>query len=149
MLRMNKRFPIRKPKPAAPAAPVVESDAKPEYPMRINKYLAMKGHSTRRGADELIAKRAVTINGRRAVLGDKVNQGDDVQVSAKSKPERYEYYAFYKPVGVVTHSPQNGEKGILAYVKRNDLFPIGRLDKESDGLIILTNDGRITDRLLN
>src|ERR1700731_4258750 len=100
-----------------PAIPAKDPSAKPEYPMRINRYLALKGYSTRRGADELIAKRAVTINGRRAVLGDKVSEGDDVRGAAKGKPVRYEYYAFNKPVGVVSHSPQKGEKDIMSVVK--------------------------------
>lgn len=106
------------------------------YPMRINKYLALKKISTRRGADELIANKKVFINGRLAVLGSKISQADKVEV--KGAPEKaYEYFAYNKPIGIETNSP------------RPDLFPIGRLDKNSHGLLILTNDGRITDQLLN
>lgn len=108
------------------------------FPMRINKYLAMKNHSTRRGADELIKKNLVLINGRFAVLGDKVNEDDAVEVRGNKKASSYEYYAFNKPIGMLTEA-----------INISGLFPIGRLDKDSHGLIILTNDGRITDRLLN
>lgn len=118
--------------------------------MRINKYLAHEGIATRRGADELIARGKVLINARVAVLGDKVNKGDKVELRGKSSPNMYLYYAYNKPVGVITHSPQLGEKDIKKSVALSkDVFPIGRLDKDSSGLIILTNDGRITDRLLN
>ena len=121
-----------------------------EYPMRINKYLAREGVATRRGADELVTRGKVLINGRVAVLGEKVNKGDKVELRDKSKPKKFLYYAYNKPVGVITHSPQIGEKDIKKSVALpKDIFPIGRLDKDSSGLIILTNDGRITDRLLN
>jgi 23S rRNA pseudouridine2604 synthase len=116
--------------------------------IRINKYLATQGVSTRRDADKLIEAGKVTINGRRAILGDKVNEGDKVEITKKIK-NNFVYYAYNKPRGVITHSPQMGEKDILTAVGLKGVFPVGRLDKDSDGLIILTNDGRITDRLLN
>lgn len=122
---------------------------KTEWPMRINKYLALKNHSTRRGGDELIKKNLVLINGRYATLGDKVNEGDVVEVRANKKAKEYEYYAYNKPVGMVTLAPTAGQKGITDSINLSGLFPVGRLDKDSHGLIILTNDGRITDRLLN
>lgn len=118
--------------------------------MRINKHLAREGVATRRGADELIARGKVLVNGRVAVLGEKVNEGDKVELRGSSSPKKFLYYAFNKPIGVITHSPQLGEKDIKKSVTLpKDIFPIGRLDKDSSGLIILTNDGRITDRLLN
>jgi 23S rRNA pseudouridine2604 synthase len=124
-----------------------------EYPMRINKYLAHKGVATRRGVDELIDKGVVRINGRVAVRGDKVEKGDEVEVSAKRKVANLQYFAYHKPVGVITHSPQRGEedikKNIAGDPALSDIFPVGRLDKASSGLLILTNDGRVTDRLLN
>jgi 23S rRNA pseudouridine2604 synthase len=120
-----------------------------EFPMRINKYLAQQGHSTRRGADTLIEKGVVFINGKKAVLGDKILETDKVEVRLKEKQPAYIYFAYNKPVGVVTHSPQNGEKDVLQASGLKGVFPIGRLDKDSHGLIILTNDGRITDPLLN
>lgn len=115
--------------------------------MRINKYLAAKKYSTRRGADELIEKGRVLINGRKAVLGDKVKEKDVVEV--KWRQTKYRYFAYYKPRGVITHSPQEGEEDIAAISPIQGVFPIGRLDKDSYGLIILTDDGRITDPLLN
>lgn len=123
-----------------------------EYPIRINKYLALKNISTRRGADELIEKKKVYINGRLATLGSKVDRGDKVEVKGVEE-KKYVYYAYNKPKDVITHSPQGEEEDIMGKVSKKDLpkglFPIGRLDKNSHGLIILTNDGRITDKLLN
>ena len=121
---------------------------KPLYPMRINKYLALKGHSTRRGADELIEKGQVFINGKLAVLGDKINEDDLVNVSFRGKQKPYMYIAYNKPRGIVTHSAQKSEREIKNVFALKDVYPIGRLDKDSHGLIILTNDGRITERLL-
>jgi len=119
------------------------------FPMRINKYLALKNYSTRRGADELIEKKQVLINGRFAVLGDKVTEKDVVEVRKNKKALEYVYFAYHKPAGVVTLAPQAGEKSIKDVIDLKEVFPIGRLDKDSSGLLILTNDGRITDRLLN
>jgi len=120
-----------------------------KYPIRINKYLAYKKICARREADELIIQKKVKINGKIAVLGDKVNENDDVVVADSGK-KKLIYLAFNKPKGVITHSPQKGEaeiKDIINFDKK--VFPVGRLDKNSSGLIILTNDGRLTDRLLN
>ena len=121
--------------------------------MRINKYLASQGYATRRGGDELVANKKVFINGRLAVLGDKVEETDVVEVRTTGKPTTYTYLAYNKPKGVISHSPQEGEDDIRAALKNipeaKNLFPVGRLDKDSHGLIILSDDGRITDRLLN
>ncbi len=122
-------------------------DVKPSFPMRINKYLASKKLCTRREADELITKKLVFINGRPAVLGDKVEETDSVEVKGPQK--KYRYFAYNKPRGVITHSPQGDEESIKDIFPIKNLFPIGRLDKDSYGLIILTDDGRITDGLLN
>jgi 23S rRNA pseudouridine2604 synthase len=125
------------------------------FPMRINKYLAYKNISTRRGADELIKKGLVFINGKRASLGDQVKETDKVDLKGAKKDitKSYVYYAYNKPIGVITHSPQDEEQDIKQKVKKLnvalDVFPVGRLDKNSHGLILLTNDGRITDKLLN
>lgn len=125
--------------------------AKPEpvpvYPMRINKYLALMKYSTRRDADEIIKQGRVTINGRRAVLGDKVLETDIVDVTYR--PKQHRYFAYHKPRGIITHSPQGEEESIAEILPIANVFPIGRLDKDSSGLIILTDDGRITDPLLN
>ena len=118
-----------------------------EYPMRINKFLAHKGLSTRKEADVLIAKGLVIINGKKAVLGQKVAETDSVEVRGKKRT--YRYIAFNKPEGVVTHTPQFGEKSALESANLSGVFPVGRLDKRSSGLLILTDDARVTDRLLN
>ena len=112
----------------------------PEFPMRINQYLAWQKHSTRRGGDELVQKKQVLINGRFAELGDKVNEKDVVEVLKSKKPKSYLYFAYNKPVGETTDTP---------IFLNKDIFPLGRLDKDSHGLMLLTNDGRVTDRLLN
>lgn len=120
-----------------------------QYPIRINKYLAEEKHSTRRGADELIAKGAVTINGRKAKLGEMVHETDTVEVSYRAgQKKKLIYLAYHKPRGVVTHSAAEGDEDIKDVVPVKGVFPVGRLDKDSSGLIILTNDGRITERLL-
>ncbi len=115
--------------------------------MRINKYLALKKYSTRRGADELIEKKQVFINGRLAVLGDKVQEADNVEVKFRGKPTPLFYFVYNKPKGVATHPEGVGEKEVAQYPK--GLFPVGGIDKDSHGLIIVTNDGRLTDRLLS
>ena len=117
--------------------------------MRINKYLAVHNYSTRRGGDDLIIVGKVFINGKRAALGDKVQKNDKVEVRGTTNDKPYRYYAYYKPRGVITHSPQKGEKEIGTISGLKDVFPVGRLDKDSEGLIILTDDGRVTDRLLS
>lgn len=128
-------------------------DQKPLFPMRINKYLAYKGLSTRRGGDALIEKKQVMINGKIAKLGDTVNEKDEVTLKNMGQKKEYHYFAFYKPRGIITHSPQGDEEDITEYLSTikalKGMFPIGRLDKASRGLIILTDDGRITDRLLS
>jgi 16S rRNA U516 pseudouridylate synthase RsuA-like enzyme len=83
---------------------------KPAFPMRINKYLAVQKHSTRRGADDLIKDGKVFINGRLAVLGDKVMEKDVVDVRYRGKQKPYIYIAYNKPKEIVTHSAQKGEK---------------------------------------
>ncbi len=119
------------------------------FPMRINKYLALKKYTTRRGADDLIKEGKVFINGKKAILGDKVEEKDNVEVRFRGKVKPMLYYAYNKPKGIITHSPQEGEKEIRDILKIKGVFPVGRLDKDSHGLIILTNDGRIIDRLLS
>lgn len=116
--------------------------------IRINKYLADKGFTTRRGADILIAEKKVLINGKIAKLGDRV--GADDKVTLKDfENKKYVYYAYYKPKGVATLA-SGQEKSIKDSIEFPEkVFPLGRLDKDSEGLIIMTNDGRLTDKLLN
>jgi len=122
-----------------------------EFPMRINKYLAWRGIATRREADTLVEKGLVLINGSTALLGDKVNEHDTVEVKSRGKHvKEYVYFAYNKPRGDIT--PQRGGEGedeLPEEARSLGLFPVGRLDRDSRGLLILTNDGRITDRLLN
>jgi 23S rRNA pseudouridine2604 synthase len=118
------------------------------FPIRINKYLAEKEICSRREADRLIEEGRVFINGRKAKLGETVNENDEVTTEGELK--ELVYIAYNKPRGVVTSCPQKGETGIRDILKlKIDFFPVGRLDKESRGLLLLSNDGRITDRLLN
>lgn len=120
-------------------------------PVRINKYLADRGTTTRKGADALVAAGKVRINGKLAKLGDKVHEGDRVEVAGAQTS--YAYYAYHKPRGIITHSPGPDERSITDVLppelRALKLFPVGRLDKDSYGLIILTNDGRVTKRMLD
>ena len=92
------------------------------------------------------------INGQTAVLGDKVSEKDKVEVSqsVKDRASKLKYYAYHKPAEIVTHTPEEGQYEIreIFPIKDKTIFPVGRLDKSSRGLIILTNDGRITGKLL-
>lgn len=120
--------------------------------MRLNKFLALAGYATRRGADTLIQEKRVFVNGKLAELGQKVEKTDKVEIKDFS-PKSYRYVLYNKPRGVVTHSPASFETDIVTQIKKDHgltgLFPIGRLDKESEGLILLTDDGRVTERILS
>lgn len=123
-----------------------------KYPVRINHFLALNNFCSRRQADNLIKQKQVRINNRIAVLGDKVNEKDIVKLSAGAQKlsKQYAYIAYNKPAGIETHASNKNQRDINTVLKlKTRLFPIGRLDKDSHGLIILTNDGRITDKLLN
>lgn len=122
------------------------------FPMRLNRYLALRGFATRRKADELIAAGLVRIDGRIAKIGDRVERADqDIVVGKEASLFQKDavYYVYYKPRGIITHSPQGKEKSIGDIVPMKGVFPVGRLDKDSEGLMILTNDGRVTERLLS
>ncbi|MCR4285288.1 MAG: rRNA pseudouridine synthase [Candidatus Kaiserbacteria bacterium] len=123
-----------------------------EFPMRLNRFLALRGFATRRGADKLIENRRVFVNGKPAILGQKVEETDRIEIKDHDT-SGYRYLLYYKPRGIITHSPEGDEIDIVTQIKKDHsivgLFPIGRLDKDSEGLMILTNDGRITERILN
>lgn len=122
-----------------------------DFPMRLNKYLAHQGLASRREADVLIAAGKVKLNGKKALLGFQVNEGDKVEVTGKMKTKVY--LAYYKGRGIITHSPEEGETDITTRLAKDyqitNVYPVGRLDKDSEGLILLTNDGRLTGPLLD
>ena len=121
--------------------------------IRINKYLTEIGYCSRRGADKLIDEGRVTINGKLPELGTKIAPKDLVCVDGKpvsKAAEEFVYLAFNKPVGIVCTTDTAADKDniidFINYPKR--IFPIGRLDKPSEGLIFLTNDGDIVNKIL-
>jgi 23S rRNA pseudouridine2604 synthase len=124
-----------------------------EETTRINKYLSEIGYCSRRAADKLILENRVTINGLVPEMGTKIIAGDVVKVDGKlvSKPEEKPVYiAFNKPIGIVCTTDTKVEKdNIIDYIKYpKRIFPIGRLDKPSEGLILLTSDGDIVNKIL-
>ncbi len=128
---------------------VVRSTVPTKETVRINKHMADLGLASRREADELIAKGQVLVNGKKAQPGMQVSSKTD-RIEIKGKHGGYVYYAYNKPQGIVTTGKQGDEEEILSSTKfHKDVFPVGRLDKDSHGLIILTNDRRITHRLLD
>ena len=116
--------------------------------MRLAKYLSLKSYCTRRGANEFLAHNKVLLNGKPARSGDKVKETDRVEVKVSGKQQPYIYIAYNKPKGIITHSARRGEREIKEVLPVKGVFPVGRLDKDSHGLIILTNDARIVERLL-
>jgi len=119
---------------------------------RLNKYIASSGLCSRRKADELIESGAVAVNGKKITeLGFSVTPKDKVFVNGKMiHPVKHEYYRFYKPAGYITTTDdEKGRKTIYDLLPENlhHLKPVGRLDKDSTGLIILTNDGDLINEL--
>ena len=119
--------------------------------IRLNKYIASSGLCSRREADTLIEKGKVTINSVVAVQGSKVQEGDVVEVSGrKVRPDDdMIYIAFNKPLGITCTTDKRDPSNIIDYIGFDErIFPVGRLDKNSSGLILLTNDGSIVNKLL-
>lgn len=120
---------------------------------RINKYLSEVGYCSRRAADALLLEGRITINGKVPEMGTKISAEDIVEVDGKLISESTEepvYIAFNKPVGIVcTTDSKREQDNIIDYINHpKRIFPIGRLDKPSEGLILLTNDGDIVNRIL-
>lgn len=122
-----------------------------ENSVSLNKYISSTGICSRREADKMIAGGRVAINGRPAQLGNRVFEGDAVHIDGQllqARP-RALYIAFNKPVGIVCTTDPKERKNIIRYINHPErLFPIGRLDKLSQGLIFLTNDGDIVNKIL-
>ena len=125
--------------------------------MRLNKIISESGHCSRREADRLIAARKVTINGAVARIGDGVAEGDEILVEGrplvqrKSAPgtHKHVYIALNKPVGITCTTETSVKGNIIDFIDHQQrIFPIGRLDKDSEGLILLTSNGDIVNELL-
>ena len=120
-------------------------------PVRINKYLSEASVCSRREADRQIEAGHVTINGRKAVMGDKVSPGDEVYFGKKkvSKEEEIILLAVNKPRGIVCTAEKRERNNIVDFVNYpKRIYPIGRLDKESRGLILMTNQGELVNKMM-
>jgi 23S rRNA pseudouridine2605 synthase len=121
---------------------------------RLQRALARAGVASRRACEELILDERVTINGRVATLGDKVDTArDEVRVDGDRVPldPTLRYFAFHKPAGVLTTMrDEGGREDLSRYLPKGDrVFPVGRLDRDSEGLLLLTNDGELANRLMH
>lgn len=118
---------------------------------RLNKFISDTGVCSRREADRLIESGSVTVNGETATVGTKVSEQDQVLINGKplkAKPKRV-YLAYHKPVGITCTTERHIQGNIVDAVRYPErIFPIGRLDKPSEGLIFLTNDGDIVNKIL-
>lgn len=119
--------------------------------MRINNYISSAGICSRRQADELISQGKVKINGKKAEIGQDVNPGDKVEVNGEYlKPVKdFVYIVLNKPVGITCTTERHIKGNIIDFINHPErIFPIGRLDKDSEGLILLTSDGSIVNEIL-
>lgn len=120
--------------------------------MRINKFLSETGITSRRGADKYIEAGRVTINGEVAELGSKVQAGDQVHVDGKliEQPnQEYVYILLNKPIGITSTTERHIEGNVVDFIDHSErIFHVGRLDKDSEGLLLLTNDGDIVNEIL-
>jgi 23S rRNA pseudouridine2604 synthase len=123
----------------------------PDKAVRLNKYISETGVCSRREADKWIEAGRVTLNGAPATLGHKVAQGDEVRIdgSRVGAKKKAIYIALNKPVGITCTTEAHVEDNIVRFVGHSErIFPVGRLDKDSEGLILLTNDGDIVNEIL-
>lgn len=119
--------------------------------IRLNKWISDSGYCSRREADRLITEKKVTLDGKLGVLGDKVFPGTKVCVNGKPVVQKHRkvYIALNKPEGVVCTADSREPMNVVEYVGHTErIFPIGRLDKDSSGLLLMTNDGEIVNRIL-
>lgn len=119
--------------------------------MRINKFISETGICSRREADKLVEAGRVTINGERATLGSQAEAGDQVLIDGKPlrSKRKHVYIVLYKPVGITSTTERHIQGNIVDFVGHKErIFPIGRLDKDSEGLILMTNDGDIVNQIL-
>ena len=119
--------------------------------MRLNKFISSTGLYSRRKADELIKDRRVSVNGETGIIGQDVNENDKVYVDGKPLEinENNVYIILNKPKGITCTTERHIEGNIIDFVNHTErIFPVGRLDKDSEGLIILTNDGDIVNKIL-
>ncbi|KAF4319905.1 hypothetical protein G195_006859, partial [Phytophthora kernoviae 00238/432] len=122
-----------------------------DYLLRINKFISETGFCSRREADRLVESGKVTINGVTAELGSQAEDGDDVRINGQPIKEKrkHVYIALNKPVGITSTTERHIQGNIVDFVGHKErIFPIGRLDKDSEGLILMTNDGDIVNRIL-
>lgn len=120
--------------------------------MRINQFLAQCGLGSRRKVEDLIISKKIRINSQIAQLQSKVRQGDKVEYGKKVlKAYKFVYYLLYKPTGYTsTLSDPHAEKIVTNLIpEKGNIFPVGRLDRESEGLIILTNDGKFSQSIIH
>lgn len=123
-----------------------------ENSIRLNKYLSQIGYCSRRAADKLIEAQRILVNNELPVMGQKVSEGDTIYVDGElvqDAKREHVYMAFNKPVGVVCTTDQRDPDNIIDFINfPQRIFPIGRLDKLSEGLILLTSDGDIVNKIL-
>ncbi len=118
---------------------------------RLNKFISETGICSRREADLFIEQGRVTVNGQKAVVGTKVTPLDVIKINGQTLKNKAEpvYLAFHKPVGITCTTDQKDKNNIIDFINYpKRIFPIGRLDKDSEGLIFLTNDGDIVNKIL-
>ncbi len=123
-----------------------------ENTIRINKALSDRKICSRREADRLISKGKVFVNGKKAILGQRILPKDKISIKGgiKKIKSNYRYYIYNKPQGIVSHKTSDNEtEAREAAGLSGDFAPVGRLDKASEGLLFLTNDGRVVDKMLN
>lgn len=119
--------------------------------IQINKYISNSGFCSRREAEKLIDQARVTINNDLALLGSRVQPGDEVHIDGESIKSKQKpiYIALHKPIGVTSTTDTKDKTNIITFMNfHKRIFPVGRLDKDSEGLILLTNDGDIVNKIL-